>query len=263
MNKSINWQQWLSIPNKPSVFFMLNSLAEPNPAALFYRNDWVEQAFPLYSNTPLDHMLAQSPWLVQPKSGCLSTIAHWLDSQTLSDNSWGWAYRSDQSWIQQLNHWRSRQQVILQEKPVIFRSMDPRILSLLLPAMIVSDWSAFLTPVSELMIDMPEPQIYYRPENCGQGGSELPFILGSHLLHAWHHSDYALQGIAFAISDNCWENHGKLAEKLDKPEGQLVEQIINWLKYRLANGDNISKLTCVDYLQTLTDDTPSQRFIES
>ncbi|CAE13061.1 unnamed protein product [Photorhabdus laumondii subsp. laumondii TTO1] len=46
-------------------------------------------------------MLAQSPWLVQPKSGCLSVIGHLLDSHTLSDNSWGWAYRSDQSWIQQ------------------------------------------------------------------------------------------------------------------------------------------------------------------
>ncbi len=103
---------------------------------------------------------------------------------------------------------------------MLLRSMDPRILSQLLPAMIVSDWSAFLTPASELMINMPEPQIYYRPENCGQGGSELPFILGSHLLDAWHHSDYALQGIAFAISDNCWENHGELADKLDKPEGQ-------------------------------------------
>ncbi|PQQ30366.1 DUF4123 domain-containing protein [Photorhabdus luminescens] len=251
MNISINWQQWLTTPNKPPVFFMLNSLAEPNPVALFYRNDWVEQAFPLYSGTPMDHILAQGPWLVQPKSGCLSVIGHLLDSQTLSDNSWGWAYRSDESWIQQLNHWRSRQQVILRERQVILRSMDPRILGQLLPAMIVSDWSAFLTPVSELMIDIPEPQIYYRPENCGQGGSELPFILGDHLSHAWHHSDYALKGKAFVISSNMWENHGELAEKLNEPEGKLQERIIDWLKSRLESGDDISHLTSADYLQTL------------
>ncbi|WP_339916278.1 DUF4123 domain-containing protein [Photorhabdus stackebrandtii] len=69
----------------------------------------------------------------------------------------GWAYRSEDLWAQQLNHWRSRQQVILQERQVILRSMDPRILSQLLPAMIISDWSGFLTPVSELMIDAPRP----------------------------------------------------------------------------------------------------------
>ncbi|OCA52788.1 DUF4123 domain-containing protein [Photorhabdus namnaonensis] len=251
MNISINWQQWLTTPNKPPVFFMLNSLAEPNPVALFYRNDWVEQAFPLYSGTPMDHILAQGPWLVQPKSGCLSVIGHLLDSQTLSDNSWGWAYRSEDLWTQQLTHWRSRQQVILRERQVILRSMDPRILGQLLPAMIFSDWSAFLTPVSELMIDVPEPQIYYRPENCGQGGSEQPFILGSHLLHAWHHSDYALKGKAFVISSDMWENHGELAEKLNEPEGRLEERIIDWLKVRLENGDDITNLTSANYLQML------------
>ncbi|MDB6373489.1 DUF4123 domain-containing protein [Photorhabdus bodei] len=233
MNTSMNWKQWLTTPNKPPVFFMLNSLAEPNPVALFYRNDWVEQAFPLYSNTPMDHMLAQSPWLIQPKSGCLSVIGHLLDSHTLSDNSWGWAYRSEDLWARQLNHWRSRQQVILQEKQVLLRSMDARILGQLLPAMIVSDWSAFLTPVSELMIDMPEPQIYYRPENCGHGGSEQPFVLGDHLIEAWLHSDYAFQGQVFALISDLWENHGELADKLDKPAGKLQERIIDWLKSRL------------------------------
>ncbi|WP_387463639.1 DUF4123 domain-containing protein [Photorhabdus sp. RM323S] len=253
MNISINWQQWLTAPNRPPVFFILNSLAKPDPVTLFYKNDWVEQAFPLYSGTPMDHLLAQSPWLVQPKSSCLSVIGHLLDSKTLSDNSWGWAYRSEDLWPQQLNHWRSRQQVILQERQVILRSMDARIFSQLLPAMIISDWSGFLTPVSELMIDAPEPQIYSRPENCGHGGSEQPFVLGSHLLHAWHHSDYALKGKVFVISSDLWENHGKLAIKLDKPRGKLQEQITHWLKTHLENGDDISSLTCEDYLQVLNE----------
>ncbi len=81
--------------------------------------------------------------------------------------------------------------------------------------MIISDWSAFLTPVSELI------------------------------------SDYALKGEAFVISSDIWENHGKLAEKLDEPEGQLVEGIINWLKASLENRDDISNLTRADYLQML------------
>ncbi|WP_036769624.1 DUF4123 domain-containing protein [Photorhabdus australis] len=253
MNISMTWQQWLNTPNKPPVFFMLNSLAEPNPVAPFYSNDWVEQAFPLYSGTPMDHLLKCSPWLIQPKLNSLSIIGHWLDSHSLSDNSWGWAYRSDDSWSQQLNHWRSRQQVILQEKQVILRSMDPRVLSQLLPAMITSDWSAFLTPVSELMIDLPEPQLYFRPENCGQDGSERPFVLGSHLSHAWHHSDYALRGMAFAIWNDLWEDHGELAMKLDEPEGILQEKIIHWLKEHRKDKGNISNLTSADYLQMLNE----------
>ncbi|OWO79837.1 hypothetical protein B5C26_20255 [Photorhabdus luminescens] len=251
MNMSINWQQWLNVANKPPVFFMLNSLAKPNPVTLFYKNDWVEQAFPLYSNTPMDHMLAQSPWLVQPKSVCLSVIGHLLDSHALSDNSWGWAYRSENLWVRQLNHWRSRQQVILQEKQVLLRSMDSRILNQLLPAMVISDWSGFLTPVCELMIDAPEPQVYYRPENCGQSEHEKPFVLGHHLIEAWFHSDYALQGQVFVLISDLWENHGELAEKLDKPRGKLQERIIDWLKARLENGDGINNLTSADYLQTL------------
>ncbi|CAQ84537.1 MULTISPECIES: DUF4123 domain-containing protein [Photorhabdus] len=253
MNIAMSWQQWLTAPNKSPVFFMLNSLAQPDPVDLFYTQDWVEQAFPLYSDTQMNHLLAQSPWLVQPKSGCLSMIAHQLDRQALSDISWGWAYRSDNSWSQQLNHWRSRQLVILQEKQVVFRLMDARIFSPLLPAMTDSDWSELLTPVSELMIDTPEPHIYYRPENCDQSRSDKPFVLGHHLIQAWHRSTYALQGLVFALSSDLWENHGELAEKLDTPKGKLQERITDWLRYRLESGDDIGKLTSADYLQALNE----------
>ncbi|WP_434527063.1 DUF4123 domain-containing protein [Photorhabdus asymbiotica] len=203
----------------------------------------------------MDHLLAQSPWLIQPKLGSLSIIGHLLDSHSLSDNSWGWAYRSNDSWSQQLNHWRSRQQVILHEKKVILRSMDSRVFSQLLPAMITNDWSAFLTPVSELMIDMPDPQWYSRPENCGQSGSEQPFVLGNHLWHTWHQSDYALRGMSFSICNDLWENHGGLAKKLDEPEGKLQEKIIDWLKEHRENKGNISNLTSVDYLHMLNENT--------
>ncbi|WP_445493759.1 hypothetical protein [Photorhabdus sp. SF281] len=59
------------------------------------------------------------------------------------------------------------------------------------------------------------------------------------------------------IGDNLWENHGKLAIKLDKPQGQLQEQIIHWLKTHLENGDDISNLTCADYLQTFNEQYPT------
>ncbi|WP_387463351.1 hypothetical protein [Photorhabdus sp. RM323S] len=86
------------------------------------------------------------------------------------------------------------------------------------------------------MIDTPEPQIYYRPENCGQSESEKPFVLGHHLFEAWFHSDYALQGQVFSLISDLWENHGKQVEKLDEPAGQLRERLTHWLKVRLENG---------------------------
>ncbi|WP_172910495.1 hypothetical protein [Photorhabdus heterorhabditis] len=44
-----------------------------------------------------------------------------------------------------------------------------------------------------------------------------------------------------------------MAEKLDAPKGKLQKQMTDWLRYRLASGDDIGKLTSADYLQTLNE----------
>ncbi|MBD1229210.1 hypothetical protein [Xenorhabdus griffiniae] len=56
----VSWKTWLNEPNKAPLFFILNSLARPNPIELFYRNDWVEQAFPLYSDTSMHNLLKRN-----------------------------------------------------------------------------------------------------------------------------------------------------------------------------------------------------------
>ncbi|WP_445375959.1 hypothetical protein ACSLVK_16860 [Photorhabdus tasmaniensis] len=65
--------------------------------------------------------------------------------------------------------------------------------------------------------------------------------------------DRLIGQLLHVISSDLWENHGKLAIKLDKPRGKLQEQITHWLKTHLENGDNISNLTSEDYLQVLNE----------
>ncbi|MBD2786284.1 DUF4123 domain-containing protein [Xenorhabdus sp. DI] len=245
---TISWQAWLNEPNKAPVFFILNSLAKPNPVEPFYRHDWVEQAFPLYSGTPMHNMLKQSPWLVQPKANQLTQIGTALDRHELSDNSWGWAYRSHTPWQEQLRHWQQRQWVMMNGEPVLFRMMDARILGTLVPAFTPSDWSLMLSPVTELVIGRPQPMRFCRPEGCSEGNSEIPFTLGEHLLAVWLRSPYGLKVLTSSLYCDLWENHGAMANQLDKPEGSLEQQIEQWLRQKLEAGQRIEKVSGQDYL---------------
>ncbi|MBD2784179.1 DUF4123 domain-containing protein [Xenorhabdus sp. DI] len=238
-----SWQAWLSESNDAPVFFILNSLATPNPVEHFYRNDWVEQAFPLYSGTPMRKMLKQSPWLVQAKPRQLSQIGMMLDRHAISDNSWGWAYRSRESWQEQLAHWQRRQLVMMDGEQVLFRIMDSRVFGAMVPAFTPSDWSLMLAPVTELMIDIPQPIRFCRPEACGEGNSEIPFTLDEHLLSVWLSSPYGLKVLTSSLYNDLWENHGAMAKQLDQPAGSLEPQIEQWLRQKLEAGQRIEKVS--------------------
>jgi hypothetical protein len=245
---SISWQTWLNKPNDTPVFFILNSLAQPNPVDQFYRNDWVEQAFPLYSGTPMHKMLKHSPWLVQAKSSQFYAIGKMLDNHALSDNSWGWAYRSTTPWQEQLAHWQHRQLVMMDGEQVLFRIMDARVFGAMVPAFTVSDWSLMLSPVTELMIDIPEPVQFCRPETCGEGNNEIPFVLDEHLLAVWLRSHYGLKVLTSSLYNDLWENHGEMAKQLDQPVGSLEQQIEQWLRQKIDAGYQAEKISSQDYL---------------
>ncbi|MDC9580358.1 DUF4123 domain-containing protein [Xenorhabdus sp. PR6a] len=135
MMEYTDWKTWLSHQDRGDCYFLVNSLANPNPVQLFYANDWIEEAFPLYSGTPMNDLLAQSPWLIKPKAKCLPELALLLDKHEFSDASWGWGYRSTLPWSFQLEHWRLHQQVLLRGRVVVLRLMDNRIFTPLLPAL--------------------------------------------------------------------------------------------------------------------------------
>ncbi|CDH34013.1 DUF4123 domain-containing protein [Xenorhabdus bovienii] len=244
----VSWQEWLNKSNDAPVFFILNSLAKPDPVAHFYLNDWVEEAFPLYSGTPMRKMLKQSPWLVQAKVNNLFQIGAVLDKHELSDNSWGWAYRSHKSWQEQLTHWQRRQLVTLNGEQVIFRMMDTRVFGAMVSAFTPSDWSLMLTPVTELMIDLSQTTHFHRPKECGQGNDDIPFTLGEHLQLVWLHSPYGLKVLSSSLYNDLWENHGVMAKKLDQPEGSLEPRIEQWLRQKLEAGQRIENMSGQDYL---------------
>ncbi|PHM72517.1 DUF4123 domain-containing protein [Xenorhabdus kozodoii] len=241
--EATNWENWLSQQGKGECYFLVNSLAEPNPVQTFYLNGWTEEAFPLYSGTPMNALLSQSPWLINPKATCLPELALLLDKHEFSDASWGWGYRSTLPWTFQLAHWRLHQQVLLRGQMVVLRLMDNRILTPLLPALKPGDWRELLTPINELMIDTPQPYCYYRPENCPQELAENLFVLGDHLIEARYAADSTLNNLAYALSCQLWEENPELALKQDAPEGQLQNNILAWLKQARDEKRSLHKLT--------------------
>ncbi|WP_340617792.1 DUF4123 domain-containing protein [Xenorhabdus entomophaga] len=243
-----SWTTWLSAPNKAPVFLIVNQLAAPNPVDIFYANDWVAQAFPLYSGTPLAHLMEQGPWLIQPKAGSLAPLGRLLDRWAFSDESWGWAYRSKTTWQAQLHHWQRHQFATLRDEQVVFRLMDTRIARVLIPAMQPTDWTSLLNPITELMLDMPMPAVFNRPADCPPSQIERPFVLEPHLIAAWEQSDLALEGYAKTLTYELWEEQGELALKLDTPNGALTPRLAGWLKQRRQQGSRLQALTIHDFL---------------
>ncbi|OTA20404.1 hypothetical protein Xbed_01434 [Xenorhabdus beddingii] len=244
----VNWTTWLGEPDKPLVYLMVNPLATPNPVNTLYVNDWVEQTFPLYSGTPLAHLMGQGPWLIQPKTDSLASLGRLLDRRALSDESWGWAYRSDTGWQAQLEHWQRHQLVTLRDEQVVFRLMDTRIVRVLMPAMQPTDWTSLLNPVVELMIDMPAPTVFSRPADCPFSQLERPFVLEPHLIAAWEQSDLALESLAQTLMHELWEAQGERALKLDTPEGTLIRDLETWLRQHRQRGSRLQILTIHDFL---------------
>jgi hypothetical protein len=246
--QKISWATWLGESGKPPVYLMINPLAMPNPVNTLYVNDWVEQAFPLYNGTPLAHLVEQGAWLIQPKADSLPLLAHQLDRRAFSDDSWGWAYRSDAGWQAQLEHWQRHQLVTLRGEQVIFRLMDTRILRVLMPAMQPTDWTSLLNPVSELMADMPAPTVFLRPAQSPFSQIERPFVLEPHLIAAWEQSDFALEGLAKTLMYELWEEQSEMALKLDTPEGTLIRDLETWLYQHRQRGSRLQALTIHNFL---------------
>lgn len=85
---SLTWTSWLTNTIQSDVYFLINTLSQPNPIKQFYINDWIEEAFPIYRGTALSHLSSVSPWLVKVKPSQYSHLGQVLDTMPLGDNSW-------------------------------------------------------------------------------------------------------------------------------------------------------------------------------
>ncbi|WP_318839903.1 DUF4123 domain-containing protein [Providencia sp. PROV100] len=246
------WTTWLTASNTDPIYLLLNTLATPNPTDLLFANDWVEQAFPIYNGTALAHLIGQSPWLVKLKPSAYAPLGQLLDRKGLSDNTWGWAYRSSLDWQYQLRHWQNRQLVELNEELVVLRLMDTRIANVLIPKMREVDWSVLMTPVHEVMLETPsDPAFFESPTRHNPLPiPELqarPFIMGEHLQAAWENSAQFIELLAENLACELWENHAEVALSLDTPEGQLHRRLVDWLHLHPSLAGDIHTRTATQF----------------
>lgn len=248
-----NWTQWLTETDPMRVYLMVNVQAKPNPVEILYANDWIEDAFRIYDNTPLAHIAEQGPWLILLKPSSYKALGRLTDTGVFSDLSWGWAYRSGQSLQDNLDHWCRRQIVTLKEHQVILRLADSRIASVLIPEMNKDDWRILMTPVKRLLISTPELNEFHSPVTDSDLPvpeiQHLPFELKSHLVRAWQNSPQALIFYADNIACELWENKPETALILDTPEGMLMQHLAVWLKQQLALLTDINYLTYDDFIR--------------
>ncbi|HDF2326857.1 TPA: DUF4123 domain-containing protein [Morganella morganii] len=223
---SMTWREWMANVRQGDVYFLLNRLAHPDPTDLFYRNDWIDEAIPLYAGTPLSHLGTTGPWLVRAKWQTLSGMAEQLDTMPFSDNSWGWAYHSLNNWEEQVAHWQKYQLIWFEEEERVLRLFDPRVAGVLIPACKPADWASLLMPLADCCIPSPQGnKVINRLLSAGNSPVPSRFEPGVHLKEAWNQSAQARKNVADNFQITFWEAYPDLALALDEPPGRLLSLI--------------------------------------
>jgi hypothetical protein len=250
MNK-LTWTQWLTDSHPADVYLIVNVQATPSPINTLYAGDCIDEAFRLYDSTPLAHIADVGFWLVRLKTAACRELGKLMDNGVFSDPSWGWAYRSQMSLQENLDHWRRRQIVTLDGEPVVLRLGDSRIASVLLPAMNRDDWRLLMTPVQEVLTDTPELRVFTSPVTDAPLPDpeiqQLPFEMKPHLMRAWQTSAQAMLCCTENIVCDLWEDHPETALLLDTPEGMLKQRITGWLTEETEKLTDPGSLTEADF----------------
>lgn len=224
------WRTWIANVRQGDVYFLLNRLAHSDPTALFYHHNWIDEAVPLYAGTPLSHLGTAGPWLVRAKWQAFSGMAEILDTVPFSDDSWGWAYHSEDSWENQIAHWQKYQLITFEGEERVLRLFDPRVAAVLIPACKPADWSSLLASVAGCCIPAMDGNIILnRPADTGRTETHGLFVPGRHLTEARCNSAQSRRNIADNFYIRFWDAHSDLAFQLDEPEGRLLRLINDYM----------------------------------
>ena len=254
------WTEWLRNTEKGDVYFLLNTLISGDPLNRFYANDWIEEALPLYAGTRLSHLSSVGPLIIKIKWQALSAMAKILETEPFSDNSWGWAYHSTDSWDHQIKHWQKYQFVMFEGEERIFRLFDSRVAQVIIPACKPADWSYLLMPVTDCFISTSQDNVIItRPGPAEPKTSSVRFVLGAHLCRAWEQSPQCRVNMADNFYIQFWDEFPELALTLDEPEGRLMTLINHCMDEYQADLVHIAYLNndmFIRYLKknNLTDD---------
>lgn len=220
------WRTWIANVRQGDVYFLLNRLAHSDPTALFYHHNWIDEAIPLYAGTPLSHLGTAGPWLVRAKWQAFSGMAEILDTGPFSDDSWGWAYHSEDSWENQIAHWQKYQLITFEGEERVLRLFDPRVAAVLIPACKPADWSSLLRPLADCCIPSSQGnRVVNRLPSTGYSTVPSRFEPGVHLTQAWNRSEQARRNVADNFQITFWEEYPELALTLDEPPGRLFSLI--------------------------------------
>ncbi|MDR5685362.1 DUF4123 domain-containing protein, partial [Morganella morganii] len=233
------WRTWIANVRQGDVYFLLNRLAHSDPTNLFYHHNWIDEAVPLYAGTPLSHLGTAGPWLIRAKWQAFSGMAEILDTVPFSDDSWGWAYHSEDSWENQTAHWQKYQLIEFEGEERVLRLFDPRVAAVLIPACKPADWSSLLRPLADCCIpSLGGNTILNRPLDTSGTAPYRLFVPGAHLIGAWNNSEQSHRNMVDNFYIQFWEEYPELAFKLDEPHGclhTLINDYMNVCKDDLIN----------------------------
>lgn len=228
--------------NEYKLYVILDSLYKPNPVPLWCEQGWAVHMQPLYYMTPIESILKASPWLCQVATAKLSDVESWLKQH--QGAAWGWIYLSEQSWQQQITHWRSYLRIMIDGELRVIRLQDPRVLSIWLSVKEPALWQGLLSPIMALQLPGQAPEV--RPHPLPSMDVPLPWTLPAALSDVWHHSAFGIKVAASNFEVALWEKDAQLSESLYQQGGDLEKQLSTWLTSLVKAGQPIRSLTIAD-----------------
>lgn len=251
---SLTWTEWLTHSSNHNVYFLVNTLASPNPVKRFYAQDWIEEALPIYNGTALAHLSDIGPWLIKTKPSQLINLGASLDREPFHDNSWGWAYHSQLAWREQITHWQKHQLVLINKEKRVFRFFDSRVARTLIPHLERADWALLMMPIEDCFIECGETNATFsRPKYGEPFISPADYRLSEHLMKVWRNSEQSFSNIVDNFYFQFWEKQTAWAVQLDEQEGYLKTLIHEWMEENQKNNRDITFLDdeiFINYLKT-------------
>lgn len=231
-----------------TLYAVLNPLAQPTPVSDWHQQGWMDNAIPLYVQTPMSSILHASPWLIELPWATASAVLSWAEQQ--QDPSWGWFYASREPWFAQREHWKRYLRGMLDGQLKALRFQDPRLLSIWLAANEPALWAGLLSPVEVLRL--PSGQVWLKNSSNVAPNNDYPWTVPSSLIEAWHRSEPGINSAVMNFSLQLWEERADDASQWDTEDSPFSERIRPWLAECAQRGDVIQTLRLDDALAWLT-----------
>jgi hypothetical protein len=218
---------------------ILDRQAEPDPVALLFSNDVVQDYVELYRNTEISDMVDMSPWLISPTNNDCTRLQQLLENPHWN---WGWLASTEHSDLSDLGkHWRDRMLIDEEGRRSLYRFQDNRVIARHLLALSSHQLPALLGPINSALvwsgstwhdIDNPAPALHPVPTSAAwlqlPEPGEITSAIQRHNLKLW-----------------LWQQHSTATAHLAE-----IRSIDEWLdeRLRLAKSWGWESNKCLKFL---------------